>query len=169
MTILVRDHLTSIRSPSEGITRQVQQGRRSPRGANYLQLFQDNPRNSWLLSHDHSGERPASSRTEAPRDKSGKASSLQDVSNISIDFKTFQVFVDVLLPTSHCVEQCQSFSKTSIFAQSDRQLLSYDHLSECPPCLHHEASGDKSGKSGSFQDVSNICICLETFQLFVGC
>ena len=97
-----------------------------------------------------------------------KASSLQDVSNVCVDLRTLQVFVAVLL-LIFFVEQCQSFSELSRFAQSDQRLLSYDHLSECPPCLHQEASGDKLGKSGSFQDVSNICICLETFQLFVGC
>ena len=97
-----------------------------------------------------------------------KASSLQDVSNVSVDLRTLQVFVAVLLLIVF-VEQCQSFSELSSFAQSDRLLLSYDHLSECPPCLHQEASRDKSNKAGGFQDVSNICICLETSQVFVSC
>jgi len=34
---------------------------------------------------------------EASPDKSSKASSLQDVSNICVDFRTLQVFVAVLL------------------------------------------------------------------------
>ena len=97
------------------------------------------------------------------------ASSLQEVSNSSVDFDAFEVFVDVLLPINHCVEQCQSFAKTSIFAQSDRRLLSCDQLSEPLPCLHQEASRDKLDKAGGFQDVSNTCICLETFQESVVC
>ena len=92
----------------------------------------------WLSGHGHSGERPASSHTEASRDKSNKASSLKNDSNIYVDLKAFRVFVGVFSALD-CVEQCQSFSELSILSQSDRLVLSYDHLSECPFCLHQEA------------------------------
>ena len=137
MTILASDHLTFTRRNRETSPARPAVSKNSQLFSN-LQLFQDRPNVSWLLSHDHSGERPASSRTEAWSDKPGfKASSLQDVSDIYVDFRTLQVFVAVLLLVVF-VEQCQSFSELSSFAQSDRRLLSYDHLSECPPCLHQE-------------------------------
>ena len=153
-------------SPPGGMTRQVQQGQQFPRQPKYLQLFQDAPNICWLLSHDHSGERPAASHT------GGITRQVQQSQQSPRCLKHLCCFQDIAgvcccFAACHCVEQCQSFPEHSSFAQSDRRLLSYDRFSECPPCLHQEASRDKSDKAGGFQDVSNTCICLQLKCLLV--
>ena len=63
------------------------------------------------------------------------------------------MFVAVLLLIVF-VEQCQSVSGLSSFAQSDRRLLSYDHLSDCPLVStrrHHETSPTRLAVSKTFQ------------------